>query len=105
MVVSNDVAATEFVDCQGHTILPAFIDGHSHPTIAAKESLGPDVTHCQTVSQVATAIGEWVKLNDDAKWAIGGAYDRSMAPNAVFQAAWLDGISIPVVLHSNDHGY
>jgi len=103
LVVSNDVAATEFVDCNGHTILPAFIDGHSHPTIAAKESLGPDVTHCQTVSQVATAIGEWVKLNDDAKWAIGGAYDRSMAPNAVFQAAWLDGISIPVVLHSNDH--
>lgn len=103
IVVSNDIPAHESVDCNGATILPAFIDGHSHPTIAAKESLGPDVTRCKSVAEVVTAVLDWVTSNEDAKWAIGGAYDRSMAADAVFQAEWLDQVEIPVVLHANDH--
>jgi len=105
MVVSNDVAATEFVDCQGHTILPAFIDGHSHPSFAAKHLLGPNVTECASIEEVRQAVRGWIESNSDADWVVGGSYDRSMTADGVFEAQWLDldGLERPVVLHASDH--
>ena len=92
------------LDCGGRAILPAFIDGHSHPSIVAKSALGPDVTNCKSVEEVVETVSSWIRSNPHAKWAVGGSYDRSMAPGGQFQAAWLDRASktVAIALHASD---
>ncbi len=104
-VVSGDVAASDEVDCKGAAILPAFIDGHSHPSIAAGHLLGPDVTHCNTIAEVLDSVNEWVRQASESDWVVGGSYDRSMVKDGVFEANWLDSTEHdrPVVLHASDH--
>lgn len=105
LVVSNELQADDFIDCHGAAILPAFIDGHSHPSFAAKHLLGPDVTDCASIEEVRNAVRDWTDSNPEADWVVGGSYDRSMASDGVFQAHWLDldDIDRPVVLHASDH--
>jgi len=103
-IVSNELTADQVIDCDGRAILPAFIDGHSHPSIVAKSALGPDVTNCKSVAEVVSAVREWLTLNTNAKWAVGGSYDRSMASGGRFLAEWLDDVSmdVAIVLHASD---
>ena len=104
IVISNDSPADEVIDCEGRAILPAFIDGHSHPSIVAKSALGPDVTDCKNIAEVVRKVSNWISLNPAAKWAVGGSYDRSMADGGRFLATWLDEASteIAIVLHASD---
>jgi len=104
LVISNDSSADEEVDCEGRAILPAFIDGHSHPSIVAKSALGPEVTDCKSVAEVVRSVRDWIDLNPNAKWAVGGSYDRSLADGGRFLATWLDEASteVAIVLHASD---
>ncbi len=103
-IISNDSEVDFEIDCGGRAILPAFIDGHSHPSIVAKSSLGPDVTHCKSIGEVVECVSNWIAANPSAKWAVGGSYDRSMAPGGLFRAKWLDdaSLTVPIVLHASD---
>ena len=105
LVVSNLIEASETIDCHGAAILPAFIDGHSHPSFAARHLLGPDVTSCESIEQVRDVVRSWVETSPEQDWVVGGSYDRSMASGGAFEAHWLDieGIDRPVVLHASDH--
>jgi predicted amidohydrolase YtcJ len=105
IVVSNALPASDSIDCQGATILPAFIDGHGHPSFAAKHLLGPDVTNCASIAEVRDTVRSWIEQLNAHDWVVGGSYDRSMADAGAFEAVWLDdeGISNPVVLHASDH--
>ena len=104
LVISNDSPADEEIDCEGRAILPAFIDGHSHPSIVAKSALGPEVTDCKSVAEVVRSVRDWINLNPDAKWAVGGSYDRSLADGGRFLATWLDEASteVAIALHASD---
>ncbi len=105
LVTSNEAISAEQVDCRGQTILPAFIDGHSHPSFAARHLLGPDVTACRTIAQVTDKVERWMDSTPDQDWVVGGSYDRSMAKEGIFESAWLDSSAHnrPVVLHASDH--
>jgi len=104
-VVENDEGLVDNeIDCGGRAILPAFIDGHSHPSIVAKSALGPDVTNCKSVEEVVDTVSSWIQSNPGAKWAVGGSYARSMATGGQFEAAWLDRASktVAIALHASD---
>ena len=103
-VAPNDQPADQVIDCGGRAILPAFIDGHSHPSIVAKSALGPDVTNCKSVAEVVRSVREWLTVHPSAKWAVGGSYDRSLAAGGRFLAEWLDeaALDVAIVLHASD---
>jgi predicted amidohydrolase YtcJ len=97
--------ARQVVDLDGGALLPAFGDGHVHPLWGGVELAGPQVRDAATVGDVADVVRRWVADHPDAPWVNGGPYDPSLAPNGIFDAAWLD-VAVadrPVVLASTDH--
>lgn len=71
---------TVVLDYQDNTILPGFIESHSHPLL-----LGMGLKHVNlsfdfapTRAKVLEAIGEWAKSHPERKWVIGWGYDPSV---------------------------
>ena len=110
-------ADTEMVDLKGKTMLPGFIDSHSHISSVTKF---PDFSPAQGVTSVETLV-EYGKKEFDAwyersvregtyqpgDWFIGSGYDNTAFPGAVGPtAADLDRISaeVPVcIIHTSNH--
>ena len=45
-------ASVRRVDLEGHTLLPAFLDSHSHLSLAAQYQNAVDLSSCTQVSQI-----------------------------------------------------
>jgi predicted amidohydrolase YtcJ len=97
--------AREVVDLEGGAVAPAFGDGHVHPLWGGVELAGPQVRDAASVGEVADVVRRWVADHPQASWVSGGPYDPSLAPDGLFDAAWLDAAVAdrPVVLQSTDH--
>jgi predicted amidohydrolase YtcJ len=91
------------VDLRGAFVMPAFRDGHCHPLFAGREHVGPDVTQCKSLIEIAEVIRSYADKNPIVLWIDGAAYDRSI--EAKFHRSELDAIvpDRPVVLHGADH--
>jgi predicted amidohydrolase YtcJ len=96
--------AGEVVDLRGGALLPAFADGHMHPSGAARSSLGARVSGVDTIDGVLDAVAAWGAANPDAPWIRGDGYDPTLAEGGVFEAAWLDRVAPdrPVLLMASD---
>lgn len=104
-IANNSVDVETDIDCGGKVIIPAFVDAHAHPVLAGRESRGPDVAECTSIDEIKSSVSEWLELNPDTDWVVGGPYNRSISPDGKFQASWLDDVSTtrPIVLHADDH--
>jgi predicted amidohydrolase YtcJ len=98
-------AADETVDLDGGTVLPGFGDGHVHPLWGGVELAGPVVRDATSVAEVVEAVRRYADEQPERDWITGGPYDPTLAPNGLFDAAWLDEAVAdrPVVLQSADH--
>ena len=54
---------TEFVDLKGCTLMPSFIDAHSHFSGYAFSLLQIPLEHAESVSEVQTAIKDYIVRN------------------------------------------
>jgi hypothetical protein len=68
------------LDYQDNTLVPGFIEAHSHPLL-----LGIGLRHLNltfdaapTRAKVLEAIAAWAKTNTDRQWVIGWGYDPSV---------------------------
>lgn len=93
----------DIVDLAGGHLRAGFADGHTHPFLAGRELLGPQLRHLTTVAGIAEAVGAWADENPDAEWIVGGSYDATMVDTGLFDATWLDSIDRPVVLRAWDY--
>lgn len=102
------------IDLEGKTLLPGFIDGHSHLSAVAYQmtmaNLNPPPTgECSSVEDVVRVLQEKLLQNDlePGQWLIGMGYDNSVYPNGVHPTRWdLDQVStqLPVAaLHTSGH--
>lgn len=77
-----------FRDMEGHTVLPGFIDGHSHISAVAYQlrianlkplPLGP----CDTVEDVVRELKAFLEAHTlkPGQWLMGMGYDNSVFPN------------------------
>jgi len=98
-------SADETVDLDGGTVMPGFGDGHVHPLWGGVELAGPEVRDATSVAEVVDAVRRYAAEQPDRDWITGGPYDPTLAPNGLFDAAWLDEAVAdrPVVLQSTDH--
>ncbi|MGH8970739.1 MAG: amidohydrolase [Actinomycetes bacterium] len=98
-------SAAAVVDLEGGALLAGFGDGHVHPLWGGIELAGPEVRDATSVAQVVEAVRRYADEHPDDDWIQGGPYDPSLAPDGLFDAAWLDAAAPgrPVVLQSNDH--
>lgn len=83
-----DLLAKRTVDLDGATVLPGFIDAHTHLTWAGRARRTIDVSACRTVDQVLDAL----RKAAGEGWIEGSGYDRRVLDRPV-TAADLDTVS------------
>ncbi|MEE2776773.1 MAG: amidohydrolase [Acidobacteriota bacterium] len=80
-VGSNDdvtnlaAAGTERIDAAGSTIVPGFIDAHSHPSGAGLDALRNVDTNLGSVARIQDALRERARQTQPGEWIVGFMYD------------------------------
>lgn len=99
----------EIVDLQGKTMLPGFIDGHSHFTGTANAMTQCDLSDCKSFAEIVASMKEFKNrrnLSDEA-WLVGCNYDHNFLAEGRHPDRFvLDEISKtnPVLLiHASSH--
>lgn len=68
------------VDLKGHTMLPAFIDPHSHFTACANATMQVDLDGADSFQEIVRRIQEFIKKEHvpAGQWVRAGGYDHNM---------------------------
>ena len=100
---------TKVINMEGKTILPSFIDSHSHFSAVANSFLQVDLNECTSFEEIKNKILEFKAKNSiaDNEWIIANGYDNNILkeqkhPDIIF----LDTLKInnPIVLkHKSEH--
>ena len=95
---------TIVVDAEGKTILPGFIDSHTHLSSGSKIVTGINLTSIQEKSLWLEMIAERVKTMEPGEWLLGGRWDHTFE-NKGLPTRWeLDNVAPnnPVALSDID---
>ena len=95
---------TKVLDVEGKTILPGFIDSHTHLSSGAKIVTGIDLTGIEKKSVWLEMIAERVKTMEPGEWLLGGRWDYTFE-NKGLPTRWeLDNVAPnnPVALSDID---
>lgn len=116
-ILSNKKSDTKLIDLKGKTMLPGFIDSHSHINMVSKYA---EFTPAQGIVSIDTLVeygkrevDKWLKksmedeLYEPGDWFVGIGYDNTAFPNAIGPTASdIDKISedIPIcIVHTSNH--
>ena len=71
---------TKVIDMEGKTILPSFIDSHSHFSAVANSFLQVDLNECTSFEEIKNKILEYKSKNSiaDNEWIIANGYDNNI---------------------------
>lgn len=71
---------TELVDLKGKTMMPAFIDAHSHFFAVANNFLQASLDGCTSFKEIQEVILKYKKENniEDGKWILANGYDHNI---------------------------
>ena len=97
-------ATTESINANGATIVPGFIDSHTHLSSGSKIVTGINLTGIREKSVWLEMIAEKVKTMDPGEWLLGGRWDYTFE-NKGLPTRWeLDNVSPnnPVALSDID---
>ena len=100
---------TKVVDMEGKTILPSFIDSHSHFSAVANSFLQVDLNECKSFEDIKNKILEYKEKNNikDDEWIIANGYDNTLLKEQKHpKICFLDTLNInnPIVLkHKSEH--
>lgn len=69
----------EMIDLKGNTLMPAFIDGHSHFSSTMQLSITADLSECKDLEDIVRVLEEFKKRRNPAKEDIilGTGYDQN----------------------------
>ena len=70
---------TTVIDLEGKTIMPSFLDSHSHFFAVANSYLQVSLEDCYTFNQIIDKIKQFIEKNDipKNKWIIANNYDHN----------------------------
>jgi len=98
---------TEIIDAKGNTILPGFIDAHTHIAWTGLNKIYLDLRETKNIEEVLDLVEEDIATKEKGEWIIGRAWDQSnWTTQRYITAADLDPISPynPVILrHVSGH--
>lgn len=75
-----DLTECEILDLEGHTLMPSFIDAHSHITTLTQVMLLADLTDCRSIGEVGMALAAYKREHriPDTEPVIGFGYDHTL---------------------------
>lgn len=100
---------TKVINMEGKTILPSFIDSHSHFSAVANSFLQVDLNECTSFEEIKNKILEFKAKNNiaDDEWIIANGYDNNILKEQKHpDITFLDTLKInnPIVLkHKSEH--
>lgn len=102
-------AETEYLDLRGKTLMPSFIDGHSHISMYSQFAAFPDVSGCTSFAELQDFLGDYLRTHKltgaDVLLAVG--YDHNFLKEEAHPTREiLDAVSdeVPIYLyHSSGH--
>ena len=100
---------TELVDLEGKTMLPGFIDSHSHITAVARTLMIVNLSEANSKEEFISMLKEYVKNNSPkaGEWVIGFGYDNTKFENEEHPTKFdLDTVTteVPIfVSHASGH--
>lgn len=100
---------TKVIDMEGKTILPSFVDAHSHFSAVANSFLQVDLNECRSFEEIKNKILEYKSKNSiaDNEWIIANGYDNNILKEQRHpDINFLDTLKIenPIVLkHKSEH--
>ncbi len=70
---------TKIINMEGKTILPSFIDSHSHFSAVANSFLQINLNNCKSFEEIKNKILKYIKQNNisDDEWIIAEGYDNN----------------------------
>ena len=97
--------ADEVVDLDGRLLLPGFVDAHVHPVMGGLERIRCDLTGGRTLADYQATVREYVDLNPDRHWVLGGGWGMGAFEHGCPTAAQLDSVvgDRPAFLPNRDH--
>lgn len=98
------LSAREVVSAGGHFLAPAFGDGHVHPIVGGLEHAYAPIRSATSVDEVIAIAQKWAVEHPDEPWVRGDGLDITLAPQGIFEAAWLDEVfpDRPAYFHGSD---
>jgi hypothetical protein len=93
---------SEIIDAEGGTVMPGFIDSHTHFILMGVRTLTTlDLSRTGSIAEVIEQVRERVPLIPEGAWLEGHGWDESGWPERRYPTKWdLDPVSLgrPVVL-------
>ena len=74
-------ANTEIVDLKGNTLMPSFIDAHSHIFALAKSLMQISIDGLTSIEEIKNCLDEYKKENRTNEWIIVNGYDNNILKN------------------------
>jgi predicted amidohydrolase YtcJ len=68
-------ASTQVIDATGMTVVPGFIDAHSHPSGAGLNALKNVNTNLGSIASIQAALDERARNTPPGEWIVGYMYD------------------------------
>ena len=96
--------ATKVVDAAGHTVVPGFIDGHTHFMMGSDMVTGVDLSYIADKATWLRKIKERSDQLPPGEWLVGGGWDHTLSDGILPTKEELDSVvpDRPVFLHDID---
>ena len=78
-ILSLQDSKTEIIDLSGKTVMPSFIDAHSHFFAVANDLSQVNLNNCRSFKDIQNKILEYIKSNNikQNQWIIANNYDNN----------------------------
>jgi len=92
------------IDLSGYTILPSFIDCHTHFAMASKKIDQISLDHCQTFDETILEIQKAIQRYKKGSWIKGSGWNANLWDGIIPNKNHLDSITTdhPIALFSKD---
>jgi len=85
-ITANITSSTEIIDLQGHTLLPGFVDAHSHFPASGVSAVSidlapPPIGDTDTLERLLDRLVRAAQTSNGGEWLLGFNYDNSALIN------------------------
>ncbi|WP_321995243.1 amidohydrolase [Clostridium butyricum] len=107
-IIKNNAEA-QLIDLNGKTMLPAFIDAHSHFSATANSFLQVSLEETTSVEEIIKRINSFIEINNmkENQWIVGKGYDHNDFINKKHPTCFqLDNVkgNFPIIIqHKSGH--
>lgn len=107
-IIKNNADA-QLIDLNGKTMLPAFIDAHSHFSATANSFLQVSLEETTSVEEIIKRINSFIEINNmkENQWIVGKGYDHNDFINKKHPTCFqLDNVkgNFPIIIqHKSGH--